>query len=223
MALIPLSSTTLLEFRSRVKGQSSSIVDQFSGVMGNAWDDLIHDAVVFIRSLAGVVLKEQYMTRASVSEVSNLIDIHTYKIADLQGVTLFDETHGSVPIRSTAEFFGLRTLYGSAGNPNGLFAHYISMVDGDIRGFAIETFRGTNKATPGALKFNYPRVPEKPTTDAGYIDLPDYLIPIGIDAATVMAFRRIGRVPPTDIDGRVVAFVNSQVAALGLSVTPEKR
>jgi hypothetical protein len=212
MPTTPLAvNKTLALFTERVRGQTSTISEQESGINKLEMNNIIQSSVMFVRSLLGKVVDGWYSTNATVTESSNNIGISTLDIADISGLRLYDATHGSVPIVSDTEFDTFRTLYaGTTIVTEQMYARVTTTADAALK---IQTVRGATKATPGTLTLTYPRNPIKATASASKIDLPEKYIPAAEDVAAMMVFRRQAKAPPSDIDKRVLAFL--QMTAQG--------
>jgi hypothetical protein len=217
------STYTLALFKAGVRAQSDSLSQQESQLIDLELVDIIHNSAMMVRTLLGRVLDPFYMSEQTLGTITftagfATITIATYSIADINGLTLYDPTLKEVPILPYMQFNALRSLYTAtqigttdaiatveveAGTPNVLSLAFWSGVSSPITTMTIQ----------------YPRNPVKVSTDADTIDLPDYLIPIAQDMATMSVFRQVSRVPPVDVESRVTSFVSSQIAALGLKIS----
>lgn len=219
MPITPLAvNTTLASMKERVRAQSNTVSPQGSGIIEPEMTNLIHHAIVMLRTLLGAIVDPVYSTNETVVESTNIIDVSTVDIANTNKISLYDATHGVIPLVSDREFDSLRTLYANTSlSTEQLFAKITSSTSSGLR---IQTHRGSSKATPGTLTLTYPRNPVKATTEATKLDLPERYVPIAADLATVMVYRKLKQAPPAEIDQRVTSFIRSQAAMLGLEVTP---
>ena len=184
-------------------------------------EDICHLSIQFIRNYLGKFLDQFYSTTVTVTEASNLINISTTDIADANRLLLYDATHGKISIISETEFYGFLTLYSTTQLADAVFASISNILDTDNR-LSLKTYRGTNKTTPGVLTFVYPRNPKK-AADTDKLDLPEAYVPVAVDLATTMVFRKIEHKPPIEVEGRVTEFIKSQAVSLGLKVTPSTK
>lgn len=222
MAFVPVGvNTTLAQFKERVRAQSNTISPQESGVIEPELTNLIHAAVVQIRATLDKLVDQHYAITETVTEDSNLIDISTKDISDINRITLYDATHGAVPLVTSSDFDSLLTVFKNTTLATEyLFGCVKNILSGGDNKLCIKTARGTSKATPGTLTLTYPRNPVKATLEAGKIDLPEKYIPAAQDLATTMVYRKLMKTPPVDVDRRLSAFMQAQAAMLGLKVEP---
>ena len=222
MAFINIATqTTLAIMKANVRSQSGTIVSQYSGLIEPQLEDICHLSIQFIRNYLGKFLDQFYSTTVTVTEASNLINISTTDIADANRLLLYDATHGKISIISETEFYGFLTLYSTTQLADAVFASISNILDTDNR-LSLKTYRGTNKTTPGVLTFVYPRNPKK-AADTDKLDLPEAYVPVAVDLATTMVFRKIEHKPPIEVEGRVTEFIKSQAVSLGLKVTPSTK
>ena len=208
MAFTPLATITDLKtFRTAVRRASGSISTQESLILDPMLTDIIHSAITEVRTRLADRLNIRYQTEArsadsEIAEASNLIDISSLNIFDTATMTLRDGTHGLIALKSPAEFDGLRTLYSTTMLANALFARVVN-VKADNNKLQIETYRGMNVASPGALTLVYLRNPSQATADATKVDLPEDVVPLAKDVAVVMVSEVLKKSPPADVAARV--------------------
>lgn len=208
MAFVPLATTTDLKtFRAMVRLKTGTVTIQESQLLDTSLDDIIHAAVVDVRTRLAQKLDEKYMTEAKsadgdIAEASNLIDVSTLGIADAGKITLYDSTNGPIPIKTPTEFDNIKTLYSATSLASAMFARLVNVKATDNK-LQIETYRGTSVATPGALVLTYPRVPVKAAAATTKIDLPEDMIPLAEDVAVIMVSELLKKSPPADVVARV--------------------
>lgn len=221
------SNYTLASFKAVVRTQSNSLSQQESGIIDLQLNDIIHNAVLLVRTMLGRAIDSFYMTQVTLGTISltsglGAVTIATYSIADPTRVSIFDPTLKEIPVLSATQFNALRALYTTTqvGATAGFAT--IEAAAGTPNVLKVEIYTGASGTITTALLY-YPRNPEKVTTDANTIDLPDHLIPIAQDMATVSIYRRLSKQAPLDVENRVTSFINSQVSQLGLKITPQGR
>jgi hypothetical protein len=202
MALTPLSiNTDLKTFKANVRANTKTISVQQSQLLEPFLDDIVHNAVTSVRTefsqqLANKYLMEAKSTDSDITETSNLIDISTLEVFDVNSMDLRDATHGPIRFKSSTEFDNLRTIYSTTHLADALFARVVN-VKATNNKIQIETYRGSNVTTAGNLTLTYERNAKKATADATKIDLPDEFMPLAIERATILVFDWIaGKVSP---------------------------
>jgi hypothetical protein len=217
MAFIPLATTTTLQdFKAVVRMATGTVSVQESLLLEATLDEIVHASIVGVRSRLGPGLDEKYLTEAKsangeIAEASNLIDISTLEIADVTRMSLLDATNGAIPFKRSEEFNGLKAIYSATMLANALFARVVNVLATNNK-MQIETFRGMNVATAGALTLTYYRNPKKATAETTKLDLPEELIPIAEDVAIVKVFEFLKKSPPSDVGRRVTAFTGGEGA-----------
>jgi hypothetical protein len=213
MAFTPLAvTTTLKSFRTQVRAATGAIDPQTSSLLDLTLNDLVHQSVMMVRVIGARALDPLYQTQSTaVTEAAGLVTANTLDAIDGSRFTLYDSVDGDIPIVPSEQFYGLRSLYSSSDLASAIFAHLRSKTDGAI---TFEIYRGSSetKDAGSTTTVMYFRAPSKATTDAAMIDLPESYIPIAIDVATVMAFRLLGKVPPTDLERRVKDFISMKIS-----------
>jgi hypothetical protein len=179
--------------------------------------------------MMGRMIDSFYKTRQSLSMTiasgEGNVDISSYSIADMTRISLFDSSATTlmkeIPILSIAQYNAIKTLYSTT---TMLAATAVATIKSSgASPFVNKLYLYTKSTTADTetLHMFYPRNPVKVTTDIDSVDLPDHLIPIAQDIATVNVFRRLSRNAPIEIESRVTGFINSQIAQLGLKVSPQ--
>jgi hypothetical protein len=157
---------------------------------------------------------------ASVSGIAGygFCSLASYSIADPTKISLFHATLKEIPIVSIEQFNAIKTLYSTSDIST---TTGIATIMAKSNGLNLALYANSATSFPLSVSMYYPRNPVKVTTDADTLDLPDYLIPITQDVAVMSVFRRLGKAAPTDVNARVTGFINSQVAQLGIKVSPQ--
>lgn len=221
---------TLGSFKANVRRASSTLSQQESGLIELQLNDIIHGSVMLVRALMGKLIDKFYITRQSLSMTiasgAGNVDISSYSIADMTKISLFDSSATTlmkeIPVLSNADFNALRTLYSTTDMLAGTAIATIKSTGTGPFVNKLYIHTKSDTADTETLHMFYPRNPIKVVTDIDSIDLPDFLIPIAQDIATVNIFRKTSKTPPAEIESRVTGFINSQVAMLGLKVSPQK-
>jgi hypothetical protein len=219
---------TLSSFKANVRSASGTLSQQESGIIDLQLIDLIHNSVLMVRAMMGKMINNFYVTRQAlsmtISSGAGSVDISTYSIADINGISLFDSSATTllkeIPIVSNAQFNAIKTLYPVASMS---LTSAVATIKSSGTPYANKIYLHGNSALADTetLHMFYPRNPVKVTADADTIDLPDFLIPIAQDMTTISVFRRLSKAAPMDIENRVTSFINSQVNQLGLQVSPQ--
>jgi hypothetical protein len=213
MAFTPLAVTTTLgSFKTQVRAATGAIDPQTSGLLDLTLNDLAHQAVTLVRMIGGKVLDPLYSTQSTaVTEAAGLVTANTLDMVDGSRFTLYDSVDGDIPILDSEQFYGLKSLYSSTDLANGIFAHLRTKTDGAL---TFEIYRGSSetKDAGSTTTVMYFRNPVKATAEATKIDLPEAYMPMAIDVATVMTFRLLGKVPPTDLERRVKDFISMKIS-----------
>lgn len=222
------SNYTLSQMMANVRMASGVLSQQDSGIIDLQLIDLIHNSVLMIRAMMGRLVDGFYVTRQAltmtISSGTGTADISTYSIADINGISLFDSSSTTlmkeIPIVSSAEFNAHRTLYAQATMPA---TAAVATIKSSGSPFAnkIYLYGNSSLADTETLHMFYPRNPVKVTTLADTIDLPDLLVPIAQDMTTMTVLRMLKKEIPAELDNRTTTFVNSQIAQLGLNITPQ--
>lgn len=218
--------TTLASIKANAVLQAGAISQQESEILDFQLNDIIHRAIVFVRSMFGRLLDSFYQTSATVTEVAGKIDISTLDLADVNRFALYDSVSKKIPIVSNEIFYEIQTLYSPSDLAQAIFGRVANIMDTDNK-LEIETFRGSQKSASvsgysGVVTLTYPRNPKKVTTDTEYVDLPEHLVPLATDVATVAISRKLLRKPPEDVEARLTAQLNAAAAQIGLAITPAK-
>lgn len=222
MAFVPIAPVTDLEtVKATIRSQSATLNAQHTEVLSLQLTDIVHLSVQFVRNFAGKVLDQFYSTSVAVTEATNLINISTLDISDIHRMFLNDATQGRVAILSETKFYSIQQLYTAAQLADAIFAMISNVLDTDTR-MSIRTFRGTNRTTVGTLTLVYPRNPTKAAADTSKLDIPESYIPIVIDVATVMVFRKVNQKPPSEVEGRVMSFTQAQAQGIGVKISPSQ-
>jgi len=223
------STYTLASFKANVKNLSNALSTQETGIIDNQINDIIHNSVLFMRSLLGRSLDGFYNTTATLGTLSmtagyGSVTIASYSIADINRMSLYDPTLKEIPIVSNTQFNSFRTIYtGGSGGTIGATGAVATIFNsaGTPNVLKLGLFTGSASSSITTVELTYPRNPVKVTTDADSLDLPDHLVPITQDVAVVSIFRKLSKNPPADVESRVTSFVASQLNQLGLKVTPQ--
>jgi hypothetical protein len=221
------SNYTLASFKAVVRTQSNSLSQQETGLIDLQLNDIIHNAVLLVRSMMGRVLDPWYTVEATLGSTTitagfGTITIATLSIADVNKITLYDPTLLEIPVVPYVQFNALRALYTSAqiGTTDAIAC--VEAETGTPNVLSIAFYTGASSPLT-TVTIQYPRNPVKVTIDIDTIDLPDHLIPIAQDMATVSIYRKLSKTAPTDVESRVTNFITSQVAQLGLKVSPQNQ
>lgn len=211
------ASYTLASFKANVRNQSGTMSQQESGIIETQMNDIVHNAILLVRSLMGRMVDGFYITNTTLGSITitsgyGTITIATYSIADVNGISLYDATLKEIPVLPVSKFNAIRTLY-SLTTTQAIASVFSTSGTPNILSIAIATGAVGPLTT---VQINYPRNPVKVSADADTIDIPDYLVPIAQDIATVSIFRKLSKAAPSDLEGRVVSFINSQLGQLNL-------
>jgi hypothetical protein len=212
MAFTPLAVTTTLgSFKTQVRAATGAIDPQTSGLLDLTLNDLVHQAVVLVRSIGATALDEFYWTRwTSGVETSLVIPVSTLDFSSARQIVVYDSVDGDITIIPSDRFYALQGLYSATDLADAIFAHIRTNTDGAI---SVELFRGTSKTDQAStLTIMFPRTPTKATLETAKIDLPEAYIPAALDVAEVMTFRLLGKVPPTDLERRVKDFISMKIS-----------
>jgi hypothetical protein len=218
------SNYTLAAFKAFVRAQTGAMSQQESGLLELQLNDIVHNAIVFVRSILGRAIDGFYNTEQVLGSITfssgwGSITIATYSIADINKIRIFDPTLKEIPVLSYTKFNALRSVYSSSDISSTHAIATVAASSGTPNVLKIEFFSASGTITTATLY--YPRNPVKVTTDTDTLDLPDHLIPIAQDVATVSVFKKLKKEPPADANQNVMSFVQGQIQQLGYKVSPQ--
>lgn len=217
--------TTLDLMMANVRSQTGAMSEQESVVFEAQITDVCHNAILLIRSIFNKFLDTLYNTIETVTETNEVINIQDKDIFNIHEMHLYDATHGPVPIMQRTLFNSLRHIYGSTNRlATALFGTIGNKTVGTDEVLVIEIYRGSSKVTPGTLTLTYPRNPKKVEIgDADrYLDLPEHLVPIATDIATLAIHGKLQRTPPVEVSERIQAVLGPIAAQVGLRIDQAK-
>lgn len=213
MAITPLSTdTTLADFEAVLQSRTDTESVQKSGILLDEIDDIIHNAVKQVRTIAKKALAPSYVTvTAFVPSADGIIDLSTTSIFELSpaNIVLRDTAIGEIDVVPEAMWQDLRRLYPAGSLNEACFARVATIAEK----LSIEIYRGAGLVAYGTVSLTYSRMPVKALAAATKIDLPDDKIPIAEDIATLLLMGRLGRQVPRDVEQRVVMFITTQMKA----------
>jgi len=201
MADTYVSTYTLLAVRQMVLSQLKLESAQESLLFPTKTTDLIHEAILIVRAMAGKVLNGFYTREATLTSWTPssglaVMALTSYNIADVGSVELFDATTlGRIPIIPISEFNKIRNYYAYTELPqNSAVAgiEYAAISSANSLVLKIYVNSSSANTTTGIV---YLGVPNKQSTDASVVDIPDEFIPSVIDVAQKLIIEREDRKP----------------------------
>lgn len=222
MAIVKLAVTTTLPIiEQRIRKKSHTLSAQQSKIISAQMEDIIHSALVNVRTLFGMYLDSVFSTDATVTESTNKIDISTLDIANYNNLTLYDITHGPIPILETDQFF--QDKFNLSADTKLLIARVTRLTITGNDKLAIETVRGSTVSSPGnTITLVYPRNPIKTIkSDADlHLDIPEGLTPLVESMAVVDCYTIVKREAPKEAVNNVAAYLQLKAAEYGVELKP---
>ena len=214
MQYLATSGYTLASVKANVRQQSGTLSVQDSQIIDPQMNDIIHNSVLLVRSIMGRSIDEFYLMNSPLHAITmtngfGSSSISSISIANLRGITIRDSSLGVIPVLSHRDFNHISSLYTPTEmGTKGAIATVETLESSPVV-LSIEFYSGAN--TISNPRLYYSRNPYKITTDTDTIDIPDYLVPIVQDSATVSVFRLLVKTPPVEIENRVKEFIGSQL------------
>lgn len=209
------TTTTLAALKAIIRDRTGTLDVQDSELIDTTMTNLVHQAIMTVRTLAGPFLDLAYNTDTTVTAevTSKAIDISAFDIADVNVISLYgclyDVVHGPIPIYGLSQFNAECKSY--ANNPTALFATITNMVvTGNDKVLAIKLFVGSGVAL-GTLTFTYPRNPRKVVIETDLIDIPERYVQTVADIAAIMVCEKFGKEPRASVTARASALMQSMV------------
>jgi hypothetical protein len=200
------ASTTLLTVRTNVRMVTKTESVQESGLLEPTLTTLIHEAILLVRSLARHSLKDFYRTDKPIT-LGATVDLATLNISifDISSCKLtLDSDKSAIDIVNRNVYNQMLQLHSFA---TGQWIATITTVDSGTWSLLV----GGAASPSGAATLAYERNPAKVTTDANVLDIPDHLIPITVDFASLAVWRKLKQQPPQDVSQRVRGFIEEQL------------
>ena len=126
------TTTTLAAIKAQILGQLGAISAQETGILNLEMNDLVHQAIMSIRSAAGKLRDDFYSTNDSITFAGTTPDfsvsVATKAIANLRAVTLYHAALGEIPIVNVARYNAWRTRYRTSMGATDAFAKISSAI-----------------------------------------------------------------------------------------------
>jgi len=222
MAVNISNDWTLQRVVQNVRSQSATISAQKKLVIDPQVIDLIHASIVDVRRAYDKLVDKPYEMNSAVTFTGSTpnftSDLGTLKTTNgfysLERVSLYDGTLGKIPVVPRDIFDALRGLYASA--DVGSTAAFGTIYSSGIGAPTCAVYSGAAAISTATL--TWIRNVIKVTAKADTVDLPDALVPLAIDVATLKVFSKAGEAPPADVNQRVAANAQMIAGMLGASM-----
>lgn len=220
---------TLSRFKSEVRAQTSTLSQQDSGVIELQLNDLTNHAIMNVRNVLDRLVDDQYRVQVAVVVGTSISSgfvtsdaITAGTLYDFLKVSLYSTTYKEIPIYTRRQFEAYRTLY-TAGASGDLASNCIATLYRNAAGAALFDFYcGTADGSfPGTTTMTYLRRPNRETTEANTVDLPDRWVPLAIDHCVLLLFRRLSKQPPADAEARVNSTAGIIAQMLNINPTSQ--
>jgi len=210
--------TTLAQMEANVRSQTGTLSQQQTLLLDPMLVDIIHDAIIRTRALAGPLLDSAYMTEIGVqlSETPYTIDISGIDIWDINKISLDDSNNGPIPLYTPAKFSQMKRNYNTS--PQALFGTVVNTeVKTNVKALAIKLFRGS-EIYLGMLTLTYPRIPRYVSNEADLLDLPEPYIPLATDLATIKVCEKLNKPVPDLVAKRAGEYTTSILSQIMIQI-----
>ncbi len=229
---------TLSRVKSQIRGQTSTLSAQESGMIETQLNDLVYESLLSVRGALDILVDDEYRIVGSdttvpgtfstsssgyASNVSDPIAIGTIYDLSPSKLSLYGLTQysGEIPIFTKKKFDALRSVLRTY-NTDFAVTKGIATVYTTTSGTVVIAIYGYPTAnTAPTFSLTYLKQPTRETTDTNTIDLPDRWIPLMIDHCTAQIFKRMGKTVPQDIDARMRTDVISIAQMIKTNFTPQ--
>jgi len=221
--------TTLAQYKANVRARAKALNEQVSKIPNIILNNLVHDSITAVRTMAGVTVDDDYKTTDELPAVDALVEALRYFYVDVsainstgwRNVQAFATDGREIPLFESSQFYGLISGYKGMSELNqALFAHVTSaQIDAVGKKLVIEAYYGTDVTKPTNIRLTYRRNPRKITDNALLLDLPEKLMPVAMDHTVVSMFRLKDEKPPMEEESRVRNYIKGQAERFGLEIS----
>ena len=179
---------TLKQVRSLLRLLANSISQQ--EIVDAVLDDFVHLAVCDLAELLSNSSFPDYVTTATVTQVSGVIDISTLRVDRVD--KLVDATNGLCIKVNSKEFENMANI-----------SQYTKNVWYYQAGDSIYINKGATAGLYGTLTLYYIRIPTKATLDADFIDMRDKFMKLVVDKAKVLLYEELKVAAPDSLTNSI--------------------
>lgn len=233
MALKNLAQYTTLGSmaEAQVRSQTGTLDDDQTRVYDKQITDIVHNAILFVRAIAGKLLTTAYTSTITLTGLDTLTQtekeqryqIHDIDCYDWNDVSLWSVSNNmKIPLESGKQWDSIFTHKTDEQLAKMIFGKMVAEVVGSNTQLVIRTYSGDELVAGGNVRLTFPRNPRKVTTNTDLLDIPEIYMPIVKAQAVVDVYAQVIKKPAPLSEKTIVAqFVASQIAQQKMSIGPE--